>query len=44
MITKPRFTILAGATFVGLAVVYGVLSHDWGGVTMLGALGGSRWR
>ncbi len=39
MITKPRFAILAGATFVGLAVVYGVLSHDWGGVTMLGALG-----
>jgi hypothetical protein len=39
MITKPRFALLAGALFIGLAIVYGVLSHDWGGVTMLGALG-----
>jgi hypothetical protein len=39
MIVKPRFTLLAGALFIGLAIVYGMLSHDWGGVTMLGALG-----
>jgi hypothetical protein len=39
MITKPRFTFLAGALFIGLAIVYGMLSHDWGGVTMLSALG-----
>ena len=39
MIIKPRFTLLAGALFVALAIVYGVLSHDWGGVTMLVALG-----
>jgi hypothetical protein len=39
MIIKPRFTLLAGALFVAIAVVYGFLSHDWGGVTLLGALG-----
>jgi hypothetical protein len=39
MIMKPRFTLLVGALFIGLAIVYGVLSHDWGGMTMLGALG-----
>jgi hypothetical protein len=39
MIMKPRFTLLAGALFIGLAIVYGMLSHDWGGVTMLSALG-----
>ena len=39
MIIKPRFALLAGALFIGLAIVYGVLSRDWGGVTMLGALG-----
>ena len=39
MISKPRFALLAGALFIGLAIVYGVLSRDWGGVTMLGALG-----
>ena len=39
MIMKPRFTLLVGALFIGLAIVYGVLSRDWGGVTMLGALG-----
>ena len=39
MIIKPRFTLLAGALFVAIAVVYGLLSHDWGGVTLLGALG-----
>ena len=36
---KPRFTLLAGAFFIALATVYGLLSHDWGGMTMLGALG-----
>jgi hypothetical protein len=39
VIIRPRFTLLAGALFITLAIVYGVLSHDWGGVTMLGALG-----
>lgn len=39
MINKPRLTLLAGALFIGIAVVYGILSSDWGGVTMLGALG-----
>jgi hypothetical protein len=39
MIIKPRLTLLAGALFIAIAVVYGILSRDWGGVTMLGALG-----
>jgi len=39
VITKPRFALLAGAIFIALAIVYGALSHDWGGVTMLFALG-----
>ena len=39
MIIKPRFALLAGALFITLAIVYGVLSHDWIGVTLLGALG-----
>jgi hypothetical protein len=39
MIIRPRFTLLAGALFITIAVVYGLLSHDWGGVTLLGALG-----
>ena len=39
MIIKPRLTLLAGALFIVLAVVYGALSRDWGGVTMLAALG-----
>ncbi len=39
MITKPRFALLAGAVFIVLALVYGTLSQDWGGVTMLFALG-----
>ena len=39
MITKPRFALLAGAIFIVLAIVYGALSQDWGGVTMLFALG-----
>jgi hypothetical protein len=39
MIIKPRYTLLAGVLFISIAVVYGVLSRDWGGVTMLIALG-----
>jgi len=39
MIIKPRFTLVAGALFIAVAAIYGFLSHDWGGVTMLGALG-----
>jgi hypothetical protein len=34
MIMRPRRAML-----VGLGVVYGLLSHDWGGVTLLLALG-----
>ncbi len=39
MTIKPRYALLAGAVFIALAIVYGVLSRDWGGVTMLTALG-----
>ena len=39
MIVKPRLTLVAGALFITIAAVYGVLSRDWGGVTLLGALG-----
>jgi hypothetical protein len=39
VIVKPRYTLLAGAVFIVVAVVYGALSRDFGGVTMLGALG-----
>ena len=36
---KPRYAPIAGLAFVALAVVYGIVSRDWGGTTMLGALG-----
>jgi hypothetical protein len=39
VIIKPRYTLLAGVVFIGLAIVYGSLSQDWGGMTMLFALG-----
>ncbi len=39
MIIKPRFTLLGGAIFITVAVVYGFLSSDWIGVTLLAALG-----
>ena len=39
MTIKPRYALLAGAVFIALAIVYGVLSRAWGGVTMLTALG-----
>jgi hypothetical protein len=39
VIIKPRYALLAGVLFIGLAIVYGALSQDWGGVTMLAALG-----
>jgi hypothetical protein len=39
MIIKPRYTVVAGAVFIILAIVYGLLSRDYGGVTMLAALG-----
>jgi hypothetical protein len=39
MIIKPRYTLLAGLVFIVLGIVYGLLSHDPGGVTMLLALG-----
>lgn len=43
MIIKPRYTVVAGAVFVVLAVVYGLLSRDYGGVTLLVALGIAMW-
>ncbi len=39
MIIKPRYTLLAGVVFIVLGIVYGLLSRDYGGVTMLLALG-----
>jgi|APFre7841882724_1041349.scaffolds.fasta_scaffold10981_4 hypothetical protein len=39
MIIKPRYTAVAGAVFIVLAIVYGLLSRDYGGVTLLAALG-----
>jgi hypothetical protein len=39
MIIKPRYTLLAGLVFIVLAVIYGLLSQDPVGVTMLLALG-----
>jgi hypothetical protein len=39
MIMRPRRAMLVGLVFGGLGVVYGLLSHDWGGVTLLLALG-----
>jgi hypothetical protein len=39
MIIKPRYTLLAGVVFIALGIVYGLLSRDYGGVTMLVALG-----
>lgn len=39
MIIKPRYTILAGLLFVVIGIVYGLLSGDAAGVTMLLCLG-----
>ena len=39
MIMRPRRAMLIGLVFIGLGIVYGCLSRDWGGVTMLLALG-----
>ena len=39
MIVKPRYALLVGGVFVAVGIVYGLLSHDWAGVTMLLALG-----
>ena len=39
MIFKPRYTLLAGVLFIAVGIVYGLLSRDWAGVTMLFALG-----
>jgi hypothetical protein len=39
MIVRPRRAMLIGLVFIGIGVVYGFLSRDWGGVTMLCALG-----
>jgi hypothetical protein len=39
MIMRPRRAMLVGLVFVGLGIAYGLLSQDWGGVTLLLALG-----
>jgi len=39
MIMRPRRAMLIGLVFAGLGIVYGLLSHDWGGVPLLIALG-----
>jgi len=39
MIIKPRYTLLAGLVFVVLGIVYGSLSHDPIGMTLLLGLG-----
>jgi hypothetical protein len=39
MIVKPRYTLLIGLLFIAVAVVYGLVSHDPVGVTMLVGLG-----
>lgn len=39
MIMRPRRAMLIGLVFIGIGIVYGLLSQDWGGVTMLLALG-----
>src|SRR5450759_3137197 len=39
MIMRPRRAMLVGLVFGGLGMVYGLLSHDWVGVTLLLALG-----
>jgi len=39
MIIKPRYTLLIAVLFITVAVIYGLLSRDWAGVTMLFALG-----
>ncbi len=38
-IVKPRYTLLAGAVFVILGIVYGFLSGDPVGTTLLVCLG-----
>jgi hypothetical protein len=39
VIIKPRYTLLAGLLFIVVGIVYGLLSHDPIGVTLLFALG-----
>ena len=39
MIMRPRRAMLIGLLFIAIGIVYGILSRDWGGVTMLLALG-----
>jgi hypothetical protein len=39
MIVRPRRAMLVGLIFIGLGVSYGLVSHEWIGVTLLLALG-----
>lgn len=43
MIIRPRYTVIAGLVFVVIGVIYGLLSHDPIGVTLLVALGVATW-
>ena len=38
-IIRPSRTLLVGAMFITISIVYGLLSRDYGGMTMLFALG-----
>jgi hypothetical protein len=39
MIMRPRRAMLVGLVFAAIGIIYGWLSQDWGGVTLLLALG-----
>ncbi len=39
MIKRPGRAALLGLLFVTISLIYGALSHDWGGTTLLLALG-----
>ncbi len=39
MIMRPRRAMLVGLVFAAIGIIYGLLSRDWGGVTLLLALG-----
>lgn len=39
MIKRPIRAFAVGLVFIAVGVVYGSLSHDWGGTTLLSALG-----
>jgi hypothetical protein len=42
MIMRPRRAMLVGLIFIGLGVAYGLVSHEWIGVTLLLGRGRAR--